>query len=324
MALTNIVIVTWNSIIHTKLTIESLFEATSSDYYLTIVDNGSSDGTSEYLQNLKVPKNCLGYEVVLNKNNTGYGHAINQGYVVSKKLNLKYTCVCNNDLYFENDWLTNLEVAMENDVNCGIMGTLRPGIFYKHHTSNLSTKEVVDQSPFFEDPFEELKFFCGSSDINEGFTKIKAQNNFGIYKLMCPPDAVVTCCAIVRNSAIEKAGGLADEVFETYGSEDIDLSWRLFDNGFTCKIHSGVYVHHFRHRSINDSNLDRKYYLKLNNIKFIKKWETKIQQIFKEEMEKGQNIEDIFDEKKNPSFYLLKLINNNIDFINSLNIGSHE
>ena len=105
LAKTNIVVVCWNALEYTKTTIGSLFETVKHPFYLTIIDNSSLDGTPTYLEKLRVPQNCVRFHLILNKDNLGYGGAINQGYETSKRLNAEYTCICNNDLLFENEWL---------------------------------------------------------------------------------------------------------------------------------------------------------------------------------------------------------------------------
>ena len=45
-------VVTWNRLELTRLCLSSLLQQTPPGYGLTVVDNGSSDGTQEYLQAL--------------------------------------------------------------------------------------------------------------------------------------------------------------------------------------------------------------------------------------------------------------------------------
>ena len=45
----NIVVVCWNALEYTKITLASLFKNTEIEYSLTIVDNGSDDDTNDFL-----------------------------------------------------------------------------------------------------------------------------------------------------------------------------------------------------------------------------------------------------------------------------------
>ena len=52
-ALTSLVIAVWNQLEYTKRCIESIERWTGLPYELVIIDNGSTDGTREYLRTVK-------------------------------------------------------------------------------------------------------------------------------------------------------------------------------------------------------------------------------------------------------------------------------
>ena len=52
--LTSIVVVTYNQLEYTKLCLESVLQRTDARYELIVVDNGSTDGTLEYLRSIPV------------------------------------------------------------------------------------------------------------------------------------------------------------------------------------------------------------------------------------------------------------------------------
>ena len=141
------------------------------------------------------------------------------------------------------------------------------------------------------------------------------KNGGGVSVLRCPPNAVITCCALVRNSVSEKVGLFSDTRFEIYGSEDIDFSWRLQKAGYLCAIVKDVYVHHFRHRSITISNLDRDRYLRENNIKLYSKWKNDIFAFLSDEEEKGVDIYKALACEENNEYFFLRRIREKIDFM---------
>lgn len=71
--LTSIIILTYNQLKYTKLCIESIKTWTRSPYELILVDNGSTDGTVEYLKSIDNAK------LITNQTNLGFGKGINQG-----------------------------------------------------------------------------------------------------------------------------------------------------------------------------------------------------------------------------------------------------
>lgn len=311
---TNIIVVTWNAINYTKLTLSRLFETTSQNFALTIIDNNSEDGTQEFLSTLQIPKNCINYEFILNAENKGYGGAINQGFEVSKKINSKFTCICNNDLYFQKEWLLGLENEMSENENLGLLGAMRPSLDVFDINSEKSLKEIVDSTPNEFTPKEELDRLTNNENFDLFCEKLIKKNGNKLVYLNCPPETVVTCCAIVNNKVIELVGGLADEGFKKYGCEDIDLSWRVFNKGYKLAITNKIYVHHFRHKSINSSNLDRNKYLEENNNKFVIKWENEIFFFLKSEENRGVDLNEKFNSDEDYYYFFLRRINDKTSF----------
>lgn len=316
---TNIIIVTWNAFEYTKLTLERLFETTHHSFMLTIIDNNSNDGTIEFLKNLSLSENCVKYNLVLNNFNKGYGGAINQGYEFSKKYNCLYTCVCNNDVFFQGNWLKTLEecLNLEEYKNIGILSPMRPSDdILDCYDRDSSLKCVVDKTPENYSAVDELNYLTRSQDFDIYSEKLIKKNGGGIYFLDSIPEAVPTYCVLIKNSVIDEVGYLADEQFETYGCEDLDFSWNVLSLGYKIAILKDLYVHHFRHKSITDSSLDREKFLIQNNNKLIKKWENEIFYFLKQEEMSGVNISFQFSEElDNHKYFFLKQVNKRINFL---------
>lgn len=312
---TNIVMTCWNALDHTKVTLQSMFETVHHPFFLTIIDNGSHDGTDEFLKSLKVPALCEKFILITNEVNKGIIDANNQGQKVSNEHGLEYTCICNNDLYFQDNWLSILEKHMENNPDLGIVGTLRPAVEVTHHVRPESSKAVVDGTPKGFSITEELEYFQGPHTFAEASRMLIAKNGGGINALRCPPNAVITCCALVRNSVSKKIGLFSDTRFEMYGSEDIDFSWRLQKAGYVCAIAKDVYVHHFRHRSITISNLDRDRYLRENNIRLYEKWKEDIFAFLRIEEKNGVDIRKNLSSEENHEYFFLRRIREKVDFM---------
>ena len=73
----SIITLTYNNLSYTKKFIESLYKYTQ-DFELIIVDNGSTDGTVEYLKTLNSVK------LILNKENLGFSKGNNQGIGIAE------------------------------------------------------------------------------------------------------------------------------------------------------------------------------------------------------------------------------------------------
>ncbi len=94
----------YNQLDYTKQFIASLDREEVDFSRVVAVDNGSSDGTREWLQS-------QGFgQVILNNRNLGCGAAWNQGALAIQS---KWTVVMNNDVVCANGWLKNLLVTAE-------------------------------------------------------------------------------------------------------------------------------------------------------------------------------------------------------------------
>jgi len=89
----------YNSVNYTKMCIESLLNAKTPLSRLVVVDNGSSDGTIEYLNSISLGG------VVRNSKNYGCGVAWNQGALYQQA---EWTIIMNNDVVVSDNWVESL------------------------------------------------------------------------------------------------------------------------------------------------------------------------------------------------------------------------
>lgn len=110
----SIMCATFNRIELTKLMLESLFKETSAPYRLLIVDNGSTDGTPEFLKKTLSEQSYCQYELQFNEKNLGIAMARNQGLIMASKYNDEWLSTIDNDIEFVPDWLNKcIEIIQE-------------------------------------------------------------------------------------------------------------------------------------------------------------------------------------------------------------------
>jgi len=102
-ALTSLVIAVWNQLEYTKRCLSSIERWTGRPHELVIVDNGSTDGTREFLRTVKG-------RVILNETNLGCAKAWNQGIRASSGA---VVGILNNDIVMTPGWLEGLLAFME-------------------------------------------------------------------------------------------------------------------------------------------------------------------------------------------------------------------
>lgn len=110
-----IILTTMNQLEMTKKALKSLYENTF-NYDLVVVDNNSTDGTVEFLEE-------QGIKVIHFDKDTSLTEALNAGiryFFDRESPGLHYDiCWIHNDMTFFPDWLTNLQKYFEEHPKCG-------------------------------------------------------------------------------------------------------------------------------------------------------------------------------------------------------------
>jgi len=104
--LISIIIVNHNGIRFLKDCLKSIYQQSYSDFEVILVDNGSTDGSVQF-----VKENFPGVIMIENKENLGFAISNNQGIELSKG---KYIALLNNDTVVDKDWLKNLVSVAES------------------------------------------------------------------------------------------------------------------------------------------------------------------------------------------------------------------
>jgi len=98
--ITSIIILCWNNLEYTKLCIESIIKHTKQPYQIIAIDQGSTDGTSDYLIKATRECNCI---IIKNVENKGFACGNNQAL---KLVESEYVLMLNNDCEITDDnWL---------------------------------------------------------------------------------------------------------------------------------------------------------------------------------------------------------------------------
>ena len=98
----------------TKEFISSIKEYSSFLDKVIIVDDGSSDGSSDIFKQIK----C---EIVRNNQNLGFATSVNIGL---RKIKSKYVCILNQDCLIPNDWIANAESFLNKNENAAAVSGL--------------------------------------------------------------------------------------------------------------------------------------------------------------------------------------------------------
>ena len=193
---------------------ECLFHLDNQNYKsfdIMIVDNGSSDGSSEYI--FELSKNNTNYHSILLNDNMGFAYAVNKGLEYSIANGYDYSILLNNDAYVEDNFVKSLIYKMNTGKDIFAVSSLM---------INYHNKNIVDS---FGDYYTVLGY-AFQGHIDEDILSVNDEEAF-------------SACggASIYSNAILDEIGLFDNNFFAY-LEDIDISYRAKLYGYkilTCK-----------------------------------------------------------------------------------------
>lgn len=210
--LTSIVIASLNSLSKTKRCIETILARRESGFpiELIVIDNGSTDGSAEWLAEQSEIK------FIRNEENLGAPRARNQGLALARG---EWVAFFDNDVYVTQKWLSK---ALYH-------GFVDPEVGAVCLVANRASKH--QQVPYEGDSTERsIELFAAerSAKLHRRGQETDLFTSFGI---------------VVRREAIEKIGGF-DEAFSPWGFEDDDYSLRLRLAGYRSRVALDVFVYH--------------------------------------------------------------------------------
>jgi O-antigen biosynthesis protein len=107
--LASIIIPCWNQLEFSRQCVRALLHHTRSPWELIVVNNGSTDGTGDYLAGLQ-DASPVPVTVIANSINRGFPAAINQGLHEARG---EYLVLLNNDVVVTDGWLEQLVALAE-------------------------------------------------------------------------------------------------------------------------------------------------------------------------------------------------------------------
>jgi glycosyltransferase involved in cell wall biosynthesis len=245
--LASVIIPCWNQLEYTQLCLQSLFERTGPGWELIVVDNGSTDGTGEYLAGIggRCP---VPVRVITNKENRGFPAAANQGLQAARG---DYLVLLNNDTVVTDGWLDGLGALTGKTVEGG-----RPVGLVGPMSNYVTPPQVVEPVPYQE--MEAMHAFARAWKERHrgGWQRANKLSGF---------------CLLMTRAAYEAVGGL-DERFGLGFFEDDDLALRVRKAGFELAVARDVFVHHFGNRTMTGNRVDAERLMNENLARLRAKW----------------------------------------------------
>jgi GT2 family glycosyltransferase/glycosyltransferase involved in cell wall biosynthesis len=242
----SVVVVTRDGLAMTRLCLASLDRRTSwPNLELVFVDNGSTDGTREWLEE-EAARRGEAFRVIAFPENRGFATAANAG---ASAAGGDYLCFLNNDTVVTGGWLSALLRHCERDPSLGMIGP--------------STNEIANAAKVpvgYRDPAELEPWARAFTREGDGRAE--------------PIDMLAFFCVLLRRRVFETVGPL-DERFAVGMFEDDDYCRRLRDGGWRLAVARDSFVHHWGRgsfRRLPEEEYSRIY--RENRERYERKWGT--------------------------------------------------
>jgi len=184
--------------------------------YIIVVDNASTDGSVEALQQ-KYPD----IELIRNKKNEGYAGGVNPGFHRAIELGAVYTAPFNDDAIADKRWLKQLVEYLDANPKAGAAA---PKVV-------TSDKERLDST--------------GDYYTNWGLPYPRGRREYDLHKYDQQTDifAATGAAALFRVKTLKQVGLMDEDFFAYY--EDVDLGFRMQLAGWKVAfVPSSVIYHH--------------------------------------------------------------------------------
>ena len=243
-----IIILTWNAIEYTKRCLDTLRANTGyPEYRVIAADNGSTDGTIEYLEAQS------SISTISNGRNLGFAQGNNRA-IASAPPNSDIILLNNDTEIHQLDWIDRLQATAYSSPDIGVVGC------------RLARAEGVLQHAGTYMPIDT---FWGQQ-LGGG------EKNVNQYNRDRDVEGVVFACVYIKRETLMEAG-LLDEDYFTY-FEDTDYCLRAIEKGYRVVCCGSVTIVHHEHVStkVNEVRLENMF-LRAQKV-FRSKWEKKLRE----------------------------------------------
>ena len=239
----SIIMLALNQLEHTRLCLDSIAAHTTLPHEIILVDNGSTDGTPEFLKTWSAAH--AGCTVIRNESNRGFAAGNNQGLAVARG---EYVLLLNNDTIVTTGWLEAMLAVFAQQPGTGIVGPV---------SNRVSGPQLVRDAAYQTLP--EMHAFAQryvQANVGQSFEVVRA----------------VGFCLLASRDVITQIGGL-DESFGSGNFEDDDFCIRTQLAGFRIRVARDAFVHHTGSQTFAGEKIDYRVSMQRNWDIFRKKWE---------------------------------------------------
>ena len=227
----SIIIPVFNNLSYTRKCLWAISKNTGREvsYEIVVVDNGSTDGTEEFLR--EIQQNNSNFQYLRNSRNLGFARACNQGADAARG---KYLIFLNNDTEPQPDWLNRLIEPFRTNESIGVVGAR---LIYPDGTIQHAGIEMMQAAePVY------LRNYGATMVLPEHPYRFAAPTD---PRVMRPRelDMVTGACLAIPAQLFQKVNGF-DEAYLN-GGEDADLCFKVRADGYKVLYQpEALVIHH--------------------------------------------------------------------------------
>jgi len=232
--LISVIILNWNGIRHLGSCLDALSAQTYSPVEAIVVDNGSTDGSLEWVRT-----HSPGVRLIENGKNLGFGGGMNIGIHAARG---RYVMILNNDTRLDPGCVGALKESIEKDENYGACA------------SKILLEEEGDR-------IDAAGIAICPDGLSIGRGRLEKS---GLYDREMEVFFASGCACLYRREMLEDIG-LFDEDFFAY-AEDTDMGWRARLAGWRCIYSPKAVVFHLHSASSGPYSHLKAYLVERNRI----------------------------------------------------------
>ncbi len=231
----SVIVLNWNGKQYLETCLSSLLKQNYPSFEIIFVDNGSTDGSMEFVNN-KFP----GVIALKHRVNLGFSQGVNSGIRIAKG---KYIATINNDAEADPAWISELVRVMDRDSNIGSCASKMLRYYNRNIIDSAGTLVYQNGSAYDRGS---LEIDAGQYDSQEEI--------FG----------ACAGAALYRKEMLDEIG-LFDEVYFAY-LEDVDISFRMHLFGWKCIFVPDAVVYHMHSATSKQASTFKLFYLERNKL----------------------------------------------------------
>lgn len=218
----------WNGLKYLPGCLESLFKQTYKNFSLFVLDNGSTDGSREWLEKEQLAGRYP-FTLILNEGNSGFAPGHNRLFSLQEA---PYVLLLNQDIILEPDYLERLVSFLDLESRAAVVS----GLLYRW-------RKTPEENPVIDSWGIRLLPNGRVIELGQGEEEIvvptSSRQVFGVSGAL----------PLYRRSALQEIAEVPGEIFDSYFfayKEDVDLAYRLRLGGFQAWVVSAAHAWHDR------------------------------------------------------------------------------